>query len=154
MSDELKKEGPSGSVKSKFVVDKETASDEFDRFCEEWEIDDDVSCMSEDDQTGFESQKSKFISAVRRGRLSLNADGTLLYKFSNKSEKHKGESITIKRPLGSSYMEMDGFKDKQLIRKTYSVLASMTGKEIKYFSSIDGIDLKPLQAVITLFLAG
>ena len=51
-------------------------------------------------------------------------------------------------------MEMDGFKDSQLIRKTYAVLAAMTGKQVKYYSNIDGIDLKPLQAIITLFLAG
>lgn len=142
------------ALNDKFKIDKETAEDEFQRFCDDWEIDSDTSGMSEDDQTGFESQKSQIVKAIRLGRMIINNDRTLTYIFSDFSDKNKGEEIIIKRPKGSSYMEMDGFKDNQLIRKTYSVLAAMTGKEVRYFSNIDGGDLKPLQAVITLFLQG
>jgi hypothetical protein len=135
-------------------VDNETANAEFERFCDLWEIDSDIESMSNDDKSGFESQKSQLIKAIKRGRLSVNDDGTLNYTFSDFSEKNKGETITIKRPKGSAYMEMDGFNDKQMIRKTYAILAGMTGKAVSYYSNVDGVDLKALQAVITLFLAG
>jgi len=137
-----------------YVIDKETAEDEFNNFCDSWEIDNDLDSMDDEDKSGFESQKSQLIKAIRKGRLSVNENGSLNYTFSDFSEKNKGESITISRPKGSSYMEMDGFNDKQMIRKTYAVLAGMSGKEVRYFSNIDGVDLKALQAIITLFLAG
>lgn len=136
-----------------YKINKETASEMFDAWCEAWEIDNDLTMMDDDDKAGFENQKRIFVKAVMKGRLVLNEDDTLNYTFSEKSLK-SGEQIKIKMPTGASYMDMDGYKDSQTIRKTYAVLASMTGQPVKYFSNVSGIDLKPLQAVIALFLAG
>ena len=141
--------------KSKYVIDKDTAENDFIDFCEEWEIDYEIDDMTDEDKEGFENQKDKIVKAIMRGRMAFDRDtNTMNYTFSDKSEKQAGETIKIARPKGASYMDMDGYKDTQLIRKTYAVLASMTRKSISYFANIDGIDLKPLQAIITLFLAG
>jgi len=139
-------------VKKPEVIDIETSTAEFDRFCEEWEIENDITSMAEDERIDFKKLKDQFISAVKKGRLSVNNDGTLRYDFSDKSPGK--EPITIKRPSGSSYMEMDKYKEQQGVHKTYAVLGAMTKHAPAYFSDIDGIDLKPLQAIITLFLAG
>jgi hypothetical protein len=82
---------------SEFKIDKETAEIEFNNFCERWDIDNDIESLSDEDKTGFESQKSQIIKAIKKGRLSVNDDGTLNYTFSDFSEKLKGESITIKQ---------------------------------------------------------
>ena len=43
---------------SSFLVDKETAELEFENFCEDWEIDDDLSDLKEEDVSGFNTQKN------------------------------------------------------------------------------------------------
>lgn len=140
--------------KDKYIIDKETAEDEFDRFCDAWNLDYDISEMDEDDAKGFNTQKKQIIKAIRQGFLCLNDDNlTLTYKFSEYSAKIKNEEVTIKLPEGNSYMDMDGWKTGQLIRKLYAVLGSMTGKPVRFFSNVNGVDLKPLQAIVTLFLA-
>jgi len=142
------------SIINKYIIDRETAEEEFNRFCEGWEIDADKSSMTEEDKGAFESQKANFINAIKRGRLIYNEDESLTYKFSNKVERYKDKELIIKRPKGAAYMEMDRFKDQQGVHKTYAVVGAMTGHEAKYFSEVDGIDLKPLNAIVVLFLAG
>lgn len=149
-----KQENNEEPAKKTNIVDQETAEFEFERFCEGWEIDADKTNMDEEDKSTFESYKAQFVNAVKKGRLVYNDDETLTYSFSNKSEKYDGKNVTVRRPKGAAYMEMDRYKDSQGFHKAYAVLAAMTGHESKYYSGVDGIDLKPLQAIITLFLAG
>jgi hypothetical protein len=136
------------------IIDNETAELEFLRFCEGWEIETDKSAMKEEDQIGFEIQKSQFIRAVKKGRLIYNEDESLTYKFSNKVEKYAGKELIIKRPQGNAYIGMDRFKDQQTMHKAFSILATMTGHAIEYFSNIDGIDIKALQSIAILFQIG
>ena len=145
-------EKKSADKKNKWKIDQETAQAEFDRFCDEWEIDDDKESMNEEERKDFEGHEKRFIEAVKRGRLCFNHDDTLDFTFSRKSVT--GETVTIKRLTGAGVMEMDGLTDKQMMKKTYSLLASMMGKPRQYIAKIDIIDLKPLQAILTLSFAG
>jgi hypothetical protein len=97
--------------------------------------------------------QGQIIKAIRLGRLSYMDDESLEYVFSEKSTKQSGQKISITRPKGSAYLGIDQYKEQQGAHKTYSILAMMTKKPISFFSDIDGIDLKPLQAIMTLFLA-
>lgn len=142
-----------GKEVKKNKVDRETANDEFVRFCEDWEIDCDESGMTQDDKIDFQSQKSKIVNAIMKGRM-IYENECLKYTVSDKSEKLAGNEVTIKRPKGAAYMEMDRFKDREGVHKTYAVLAAMTGQPDSFFAKLDGIDLKPFMAVVTLFLAG
>jgi len=141
------------SDKVKKKIDKITAVEDFDRFCEDWEIDNETSNMNEEEKTDFEGQKAKIVNAIRRGRMSF-VDDTFKYVVSNKSEKNAGDEVIINRPRGSGLMEMDRYKEREGVHKTYAVLAAMTKKESKFFANLDGIDVKPFLAVVTLFLAG
>lgn len=132
--------------------DAETAELEFEKFCDAWEIDNDTAGMNDEDKTAFEGQKAKIINSIKRGRFLFESD-KVVYTVSDKTEKHAGEKITIERPKGAALMEMDKYKDREGVHKTYSVLAAMSGKEPKFISWLDGIDVKPLLAVVTLFLA-
>ena len=138
--------------KKKNKIDRETANDLFTNFCEDWEIDCDEAGMSQDDKIDFNSQKAKIVNAVMKGRLVYENE-ILTYTVSSKSSD-AGKEIKIKRPLGAAYMEMDRYKDREGFHKTYAVLASMVGQSTSFFSKLDGIDLKPFMAVVTLFLAG
>jgi hypothetical protein len=139
-----------------FVVDRETAIIDFETFCNDWYIGYDTSIMTEDDQVNFEKVKQQIILAIRDGRLCYNRDDeTFLYIISGKLSKDLvGEQITIRRPKGDGYMEMDRFKDGQNMRKVYAMLSTMIGHPVQFISRLDGIDLKIIQAVQTLFLAG
>lgn len=138
--------------KKKNKIDRETANDLFSNFCEDWELDCDESGMTQDDKIDFDSQKAKIVNAVMKGRLVYENE-ILTYTVSSKSSD-AGKEIEIKRPLGAAYMEMDRFKEREGVHKTYAVLAYMTGQPSSFFAKLDGIDLKPFMAVVTLFLAG
>lgn len=140
---------------SNFVIDFETANDEFERFCEAWELDIDEATMNDEEKVDYQGLKNKIVKAIRKGRLCLLDDETLEYTISEKTknEKKAGQKLTIKRPEGSTYLSMDRYKDNQGVHKFYAILGEMTGHDPRYFSDFDGIDLKPLQAVVSLFLA-
>lgn len=141
MSEEIKKN----------TVDIQTATEEFNRFCEDWEIDFDESEMNAEEKVDFQSIKNKILKPIKMGRLVFDS-GVLIYTIS-RTEKHIGQQIHIRRPNGAAYMEMDRYKEQQGVHKMYSILAAMTGKETSFFANMDGIDIKPFQAVASLFLA-
>lgn len=140
---------------SNYIIDYEFAEDEFNRFCESWELDNEESEMSEDDKKDFKRLKTTIIKAIRKGRLCMLEDQTLEYTVSEKTENEKkvGQKIIIKRPKGSTYLAMDNYKEGQNVHRFNAVLASMSSHDPRWFSDLDGIDMKPLQAVVTLFLA-
>jgi len=149
MSEEQKKEN-----KNKWVIDKQTAEEEFARFCEAWEIDDDVDEMKEEDREDFNGLKNKVTTAIKRGRLIFNSDDTFEYKVSKHSKDKEGDKLTISPPKGEAFMETDRHKEKELMKKSFSFLANMTGKSVPYFHNLNAIDIRPIQAIMTLSLAG
>ena len=140
---------------SNYVIDEETALDEFNQFCDVWELDNNESSMNDDDIIDFQRLKNQIIKAIRKGRLCLKEDETLEYIISEKTknEKKAGQVLTIKRPTGSTYLAMDKYKDGQGVHKFNAILGEMTKHAPQFFSDFDGIDLKPLQAIVNLFLA-
>ncbi|WP_304333555.1 hypothetical protein [Brachyspira innocens] len=135
-------------------IERKTAEIEFNDFCEMWDIDNDVSIMSEEDKEGFEKQKNTIIKAIMQGRLTLNKeDRTLNYIVSEFSEK-SGEELKIRRLKGADYMSMDNYKEKENVHKMYSVIGNMIGRDPKFISNLDGADSKLLQAIMILFIQG
>ncbi|MEI0698042.1 hypothetical protein R4K92_03795 [Brachyspira intermedia] len=135
-------------------IERKTAEIEFNDFCEMWDIDNDVSTMSEEDKEGFEKQKNTIIKAIMQGRLTINKeDRTLKYIVSEFSEK-SGEELKIRRLKGADYMSMDNYKEKENVHKMYSVIGNMIGRDPKFISNLDGADSKLLQAVMILFIQG
>jgi phage major head subunit gpT-like protein len=136
-------------------VDRETATADFEKFCSEWRIGYDTATMTEDDQAEFEKLKQQIVTAVMDGRLYYDTDESWNYTISGSMSKDLvGTQIDIHRPKGDAYMEMDRFKDGQNMRKMYAILGYMISKPVQYISRLDGIDLKIIQAVQNLFLAG
>jgi hypothetical protein len=142
-------------TKDKYQVDIETATDDFNRFTDAWEIDVEESGLNNEEKIDIKKLKRQIIKAIQLGRLCYNQeDDSIQYTFSDKSQvTEANKTISIRRPKGSAYLSIDQFKDNQDTHKMYNILAMMSGKPIQFFANIDGIDLKPLQAIMTLFLA-
>lgn len=129
------------------TIDNDTAEKEFETFCEDWEIDNDITSMNEEDKTAFGGHKAKIINAIKRGRLKFDTDkSVLIYNID-------GNEVVLSVPKGAAYMEMDKYKDREGVHKTYAVLGAMTGKNAAFFSNMDGRHLKTFMSVVALFLA-
>lgn len=138
-------------TKAENKVDQKTAGEDFNRFADVWEIDTDVESMGEDDRKSFEEQKRKIVKAITIGRASVDTDGNIVYSL--KDPVNGVDSVTLKMPRGEGYMEMDRYKEQASVHKFMAVMGSMTGKPVKVFSNMSGIDLKFCMAVSALFLA-
>ena len=135
-------------------IDRETALESFDQFCEDWEIEPDELDLSEDEKIDFRGHRDKIVKAIMKGRLVFLSDSSCFeYTISQKSEKHAGNLITVKRPKGKTLRQSDRAKEGKNVEKTYMILASMLGDNLNLIDQLDMIDLKPLLAISSLFLA-
>jgi hypothetical protein len=139
--------------KKSTVIAREVAEESFDQFCDYWEIDTDPEGMNQEDKDGFRSEKSKIVNAIMKGRLVYNSDNTFTYTVSDKTEKIKGQQLTLKRPGGRQLRQADRAKEGKHVEKSYNVLASMMDDDISLIDGLDMIDLKPLLSISSLFLA-
>lgn len=139
------------SAKPGGKVDHKTAGQDFNRFAEAWEIDTVVEDMKQEDRDSFEDQKRKVVKAIMIGRAAVGEDGNIVYNL--KDPVHGTDAVTLRMPRGEGYMEMDRFKEQQGVRKFMAVMGHMTGKPVKMFADMSGIDIKFCMAVSTLFLA-
>lgn len=132
------------------IIDGEMAEALFDDFCKNWRIKNDTSKFDKDDVTAFSQAKEKLIEAYQEGNLDNIDSKTLEYKFIY-PEDAGCQSVKIRRPRGSTYMEFDSGKKDDSMKKMFYVLSEMTGKNVAFFSKVDGADIKILTAITTLF---
>jgi len=145
--------GAGNTAASGNKIDRELAEKEFISFCENNEIEYDESAMDEAEKDSFTAIKKRFLKACMAGRVEV--DGTSLkYTISKFApEGFRGDVLTLKRPGGHAFSAMDGFKDDRSVARQVAFMSAMAGKEIKYFSKIDGSDWKFIQDISTLFLS-
>lgn len=130
-------------------ISVEMAGQEFDRFAEAMDLDFDTSNMDQDDAKGFEHNKDIITKAIQKGALIIDEEGQPVYT----PQRTKDVSpIVFHEPTGASLMAMDGGKKTEDVKKLYNVMADVTQREPKLFSSMKMADLKICMAVITLFL--
>lgn len=139
-------------VKTKYKIDLKTAEAEFNRFVEAWDIDNDVSEMNEEDRSDFETQARKIIRAIRKGNAEVSLDGDIITYHLQRSV-HETKSLEFRIPTGEAWIAMDRYKEQKSIHKFNAFVAAATKKPIQIFSSMDGRDMKFVQAVAVLFLA-
>jgi len=138
----------------KYEIDLKSAEEEFEKICDNWEIDIDISEMNEDEKVDFEGIKRRIIKAIRLKRLFCNDDGdTLSYTVSKKSCEYSGDVLTIKRPKGEASLSTDNYKIGKDAHKSFSYISAMVGKPVQYLSKLDGIDMKVIQSFVQLFLS-
>jgi hypothetical protein len=132
------------------AIDFETAELMFAEFADNWRIKTDTSKFKKDDLESFEQSKERIIDCYMDGRLENIDNKTLEYKFAF-PEDIGCTSIKIRRPRGSTYMQADSGKKDDAMAKMFFMLSEMTGKNNAFYSKVDGVDIKTLTAITTLF---
>ena len=130
-------------------VSVEMAEQEFDRFAEAMDLEFDTSNMDQEDVKGFGHNKGIIIKAIQKGALVIDDKGQPVYTPQRTSDV---KPIVFHEPTGASLMAMDGGKKTEDVKKLYHVMADVTERDAKLFSSMKMADLKVCMAVITLFL--
>ncbi len=128
-------------------ITQEVAAAEFDRWAEEWGIDTDREYMDEEDRQSFDNTRHRLIRSIRKGALTVSEDGATI-----DLNCIAGEGLTFEVPKGSAWLTMDQHKSSKDFHKVFSYMGAMTGKPAKFFSNMDGRDLKVAQDVTVLFM--
>ena len=131
-------------------IDDETASNEFERFSRTCDIQSDLDEMTPEDIQSFEPLKKRIVLAIKTGQAIVDDKGELDYKLS-----HPGgavDSLHFRRMRGTDLMSFDDHKERQSVKKIYSLISAMTGHPLKFISALQGIDLMTVMDLGKLFL--
>ena len=129
------------------MIDGAVAQDEFNRFLELMDIDNDPSHMSGEDRVNFDKLARTITKAIETGRLVVNDDGEPVF-----TPAGFDSPMTFHEPTGATYMSIDRRKDGQNVAKLHAMLADMTKQPPDVFAKMKARDYKVAQAVIMLFL--
>ena len=132
------------------AVPPEVAMKEFDRFCEEWDIETDFSEMSQDDIDSFNQAKNPIVKAIKKGRLVVLEDGRLEV-YLVKSDLLERDSIILDVSK-ADLLAMDNHKEGRNMHKSLAYSASMAGIPEKLMYKVHPVDFKIIQKVVLLFL--
>lgn len=124
----------------------EMAEQEFERMCESYRIDADMSDGDEDSAKGFEEIKTKICKALMRGDLVLDDNSRPVYTTG------EGTRLAFKRFTGAMLLSMDKVKGNDNTRRMYAFLSEITDGGIVP-SKLDKRDVNVLFALGSLFLA-
>lgn len=131
-------------------VAHDVALDEFNRFCESMDIDNNTEAMTEEDAKSFEEPKGVIIRAIMEGSLLINDDGEPEYTPKNSP---KVGNLTFREPNGADYMAMDRKKEGQNIAKMWTLAESVTKSAPGTIANLRNRDLKVVRAIMQLFMA-
>ena len=128
------------------------AEHEFNRFINAWDIDPDTGAMSVDDKSTFDSQKGRIVKDLCRGRATLDEDARFTYKLQYPKKDGALTELVFDIARGNKAV-MDGFKDREMMKKTAAYIGSLTGQPVQTFLNLDPRDQKFAEALVVLFLA-
>lgn len=131
-------------------VAHDVALDEFNRFCDSMDIDNNTDAMTEEDAKSFEEPKGVIIRAIMEGSLLINGDGEPEYTPKNSP---KVGNLTFREPNGADYMAMDRKKEGQNIAKMWTLAESVTKSAPGTIANLRNRDLKVVRAIMQLFMA-
>lgn len=137
-----------GQEKNKVAY--EVAEEDFERFADAWDLDIDIGTMTEEDAEDFAAQKRKIIRQIVQGRAAVNESGNIVYRLFEPVGTLS--EVTLTRPRGRAYMDMDKAKEGKNVTKFTNLIAASIRQIPMIISRMDGVDVKFLQAVYTLFL--
>ena len=127
----------------------EIAESEFQRFCDEMDLDVDTEVMDAEDKTAFEKIKRRIIKAMQSGALVINENGEAVY---TPQRSDYTDPITFHERTGNSALAMDGKKKNEDARKTYAVMGDICKVHPGIFSKLRGTDIKICEGIFTLLM--
>ena len=139
---------------TEYKLSNELAEIEFNRFCEEMDIDTD--CHNEEDQESLDKIKSKIIKALMTGNLVINDDGEPVYT-TKKPVKVGGEedirTLTFYDYDGELMTATHGYSSKKPFHQMFALMGKMTRTSPAMFMNMNRRDLAVCNGIATLFLA-
>jgi len=130
------------------TVTGEVAELEFARIAEYVMADVDESDMDEDDLKSFRKLKKKIITAICKGRLTVDGEGIPTLQTED------GSTLTFSAAGASTWMAMDSKKKGNDNAKMIAALANICGVPTPRIGRLTGFDWQVTQMLGTLFLAG
>lgn len=127
----------------------EVAEEEFSRWSEAMDLDLDTDKMDAEDRTAFDKQKRRIVTAIERGNLVIESDGTAVFSPSRSDVEGP---IRFNEPDGAALMAMDKGKKNHDVAKTYAVMGEITGLPAKTFARLRGSDSKVALAIFALLM--
>jgi hypothetical protein len=131
------------------ACDRQTAENEFDRWCEAMRIDMDMDGLDANDARDKALDKRTFVKAMMEGRLIVDEEGRAVFT----PEGDDAKPLTFYKAKGSALAAMDKAKKTEDIGKIYKSMGEMTRTGAVNFSKMDVADTKICMAIATLFLA-
>ena len=129
------------------VIAPEVAEEEFNKFCENADIDNDTDKMDDKDREGFGRLKDLIVRAIVRGSLVFNDDYEPVY-----TTKHGSTELTFREPSGATYMAMDRQKDGNNVGKLVSFIDAITKSAPGTAAKLKGVDFKVARTIAQLFM--
>ena len=131
------------------ILAREVAEQQFDKFCDDFDIDRDTDKMKEKDAEGFNEEKEVLIAAFMDGRLELNENSEPVYK-----PKRPGfpNPLTFREPSGADLMAMDRKKSGEDVGKMFAMMDAVTKSAPGACSKLKGPDFKVAKAIMVLFM--
>jgi len=130
-----------------FKVVKEVAEQEYENFCDAFDIDNDVSNMDDDDKAGHEAVKYIIVRAIMKGDLSFDEKSQPVFSKTD-------TPITFREPKGADLLQMDsvGGGGNQRVFTGLAALSEGVATS-KTFASMPQSSLKVCKAIFQLFMA-
>lgn len=124
----------------------ELAEQEFERLCDKYSVDTDMTGESQDTVDGFNDIKRKIVKAFMKGSLVIADSGFPAYTTT------AGKRLEFKEVTGATLMSMDRIKDGENTKKMFTVISELTGGGVAP-ASLSMPDVKVLIALVSLFLS-
>ena len=140
----------------KYVMDIESASAEFESWCEVMDVETDPIFMDEDDLKGFNDLKNKFVRGLMKGYLRISSEketsGYVIFKAKGKGCEDFPE-MTFHKRSGADLEQQDKIKQgHRQIAKNYATIASMCRTDANYIYKLEGDDIKIVEGIFALLV--
>ena len=140
-----------GQIQSnKVKVAYEVAEQDFYRFADAWDIDIDIDRMTPEEIDDFNTQKRRITRQIEKGRAAVNDEGNIDYQLFE--PLNNLSDLELKRPRGIAWLDTDSAKEGRTVTKLNKLMSSALKIHTPLLAKMDGIDIKFLQAVYSLFL--
>lgn len=131
-------------------IPQEIIESEFNRFCEEWDIDNEVDRMTAEDAEDFASIKNQITRYMEDQRIELTEDAKMrvYLRFSNQIERDCLELDVSRLDI----MVTDRHGDSKNAHKLNAVASEGCGIPERLYAKVDPRDKKVVTKVVNLFL--
>lgn len=140
-------------------IDRETASEDFERMAHARRLQVDPKRMNEEDAKKFGELKGRIVDAICDGFLAIDENGlpTMTLQepvvVTDGRESKKYEFLTFQKPKGRALRATDGMSDLDSGKRLHAMMSTMAGCSPIVFDEMDWVtDHKLVQDLFSLFL--